>query len=402
MREKCHKEYNLLTQRLLEEGYSAEHHPDYVRVDVPARAEKTLDNYYGGFAYERWWIFEQTFKTPCGLQCKGLQCRSDMSYMGIDWTYENDMATIHCPYERKDCKLKHKYLQEHKLLRIDCEVHMTEDEYHYENSVEHILKLYDDEIRRKKISFGLQRKGRVCQEHMRFNRDTREWEMNYDPYDCGLRGCMGMCPILGHELDQKRGNVFYDVKTSFLRSDLDGTLFEGQIDTSIIKGKKLFDHPVSMDICKICARLSQDRIKDKVRGHYFTELFFSEYYGRHFSFEIQNVRAEQRESRDLMQDLEDIQNGIRIVHDSDVKKRQAEEKRERRRKSQEAAVRRLERKLLENGYEGLKEYSADRRHADKWLGKARIAELEEQRRKKEKEEMERPVQLKLSDYGMEL
>ena len=40
------------------------------------------------------------------------------------------------------------------------------------------------------------------------------------------------------------------------------------------------------------------------------------------------------------------------------------EERERRRQS---AVRRLEKKLLENGYESLEEYSTDRRHADKWL-----------------------------------
>ena len=204
-----YKEYNLLTKRLLEEGYSAEHHPDHVRVDVPMWQEKTLDNYDGGFTYERWWIFEQTFKTPCGLQCKGLQCHSNMSYMGIEWTFENDMATIRCPYEKKECKLKHEYLQENKVLRYECEVHMAEEEYFYEGSVEHILKLHDDEIRRQEISFGLQRKGRVCREHMRFNRDTLEWEMNYDPYYCGLSRCAGMCPVLGHELDKKRGNVFY-------------------------------------------------------------------------------------------------------------------------------------------------------------------------------------------------
>ncbi len=45
MREKEHEEYNTLTKRLLEEGYLAEHHPDYVRVDVPMWQEKTLDNY---------------------------------------------------------------------------------------------------------------------------------------------------------------------------------------------------------------------------------------------------------------------------------------------------------------------------------------------------------------------
>ena len=67
MREKEREEYNALTKRLLEEGYTVDNHPDYVRVDVPMWQEKTLDNYDGGFTYERWWIFEQTFRTPCGL-----------------------------------------------------------------------------------------------------------------------------------------------------------------------------------------------------------------------------------------------------------------------------------------------------------------------------------------------
>ena len=37
----------------------------------------------------------------------------------------------------------------------------------------------------------------------------------------------------------------------------------------------------------------------------------------------------------------------------------------------------------------------DRRHADKWLGPERIAELENLRRLKEKERKEQPVQLSL-------
>ena len=206
-----------------------------------------------------------------------------------------------------------------------------------------------------------------------------------------------MCPVLGHELDKKRGNVFYDVKISYLRTDLNGTLFEGQIDSQIIKGKKLFDHPVSMDIAQACARLCQDRIGDKVRSHYSKELFFSEYHGRYFSFEILNVRAERRESRDLTQDLEDIQNGLQIVHASDMEKRNSENKKERRRQRHESAVRRLEKKLMEQGYESLEEFSADRRHADKWLGPERIAELEKMRREKENEKKEQPVQLSLFD-----
>ncbi len=81
----------------------------------------------------------------------------------------------------------------------------------------------------------------------KINRDTLEWKMNYDPYDCGRNRCAGMCPVLGHELDMKRGNVFYDVNISYLRNDLNGTPFEGQVDTRIINGKKLFGHPEKRD-----------------------------------------------------------------------------------------------------------------------------------------------------------
>lgn len=396
-KENYSSKYNLLTMRLLEAGYTLDNYPDYVTVDVPFAQEKSLDNLNGGFTFQRWWIFEQTFRTPCGLLCKGLKCHSDMSYMGIDWTYENDMATVSCPYDKKECKMKHEYLQQHSVLRYQCEVHMTDEEYHYEGSLESVLNLHDDEIRRKKVGFSLQRQGRVCGQHMWFNRDTQEWEMHYDPYLCGESRCSGMCPVLGHELDRKKGNVFYDVKKKYLRQDLEGTLFEGQVDTSIVKGKKLFDHPVSMDICRVCVKLCQDRIRDKVSSQYSKELFFSEYHGKEFSVQVQNIRAERRETRDLIQDLKDIRSGIEISHASDMEKRKTEQKRERRQKNREAAVKRLEKKLLETGYEQLEEFSLDKRHADKWLGKERIAELEHQRQEMEKEKEQQTVQISLAD-----
>lgn len=393
--------YNLLTRRLLEAGYTLDNHPDYVTVQVPFAQKMSLDNDNGGFTFQRWWIFEQTFKTPCGLLCKGLQCHSGMWYMGIGWNYENDMATVHCPYEKSDCTRKHEYLQRHPVLRFQCEVHMTDEEYRYEGSLESIKKLHDDEVRRKELNFSLQKNGHVCREHMFFNRDTQEWEMHYDPYRCGQKRCSGMCPVLGHELDKKKGNVFYDVKTKYLRQDLEGTLFEGQVDVSVIKGQKLFDHPVSMDIGRMCVEMCQDRIREKVRNRYSRELFFSEYYGKEFSVEVENVRAERREARDLMQDLEDIRNGIQVSHASDMEKRNAAQKKEKRQKQHEAAVKRLEKKLMETGYGQMEKYSLDRRHADKWLGEERIAELEKQRRARKKEELEQPVQLSLFDAGIE-
>ncbi|MCM1215576.1 MAG: hypothetical protein NC331_08300 [Lachnospiraceae bacterium] len=317
--------------------------------------------------------------------------------MGIEWTFENDMATIQCPYQECGCKLKHGYLQEHGVLKYRCNVHMADEEYRYEGSVENIQKLHDDEIRRKKESFILQREGYACQEHMVFNRETQQWEMHYDPYHCGLKGCSGYCPVLGRDLDRKKGNVFYDVKTRYLRSDLEGTLFEGQVDTSVIKGRKLFGHPVSMDICRVCAELCKDKIHEKEKSRYFRELFFSEYHGKEFSFETGNIRAECRETRDLLQDLEDIRNGIQIAHASDVERKQSEDKRERKQKLHEAAVKKLENKLLETGYYNMEEFSADRRHADKWLGKERIGQLESLRQQREEEKKSQPVQLSLFD-----
>ena len=54
-----------------------------------------------------------------------------------------------------------------------------------------------------------------------------------------------ICPILGRPLDKAKGNVYYDIKKTYRRYDLDGTLFEGQIDTEIEKGIRFFEHPVS-------------------------------------------------------------------------------------------------------------------------------------------------------------
>lgn len=393
-----HKEYNLLTKRLLEKGYTIDYHPDYVKVDILSYEEKSLNNVHGGFTFEYWWIFEQTFKTPCGLQCKGLQCHSYMNYMGIDWTYENDMATIHCPYNRQECKLKHEWLQKLDVPRFQCDVHMVNEEYQYEGSVESILKLYDGRIRREKISAQLLKKGWICSDCGEYDKDTKEWKMLYDPYECGLKQCIQKsCPILGREMDKRKGNVFFDVKLSYLRQDLEGTLWDGQVDTKIIKGRKLFERPVSLDICKMCATLCKDRIKEKVGYHYFRELVLSEYNGRDFSFEIQNVRAEYRESRDLMQDLADIRSGILIEHDSDTKKRQMKAKQERRKKYQEAKIRKIEKVVLKEGYWNLAENGIERRRIDKCLSQERIAELEELRRIKEKEEKEQPVQLSLFD-----
>lgn len=50
---------------------------------------------------------------------------------------------------------------------------------------------------------------------------------------------------------------------------------------------------------------------------------------------------------------------------------------ERRRQAQEKRINRLEKKILEIGYENLEEYSIDEVYADKWLTEERLLELGE-------------------------
>lgn len=78
-------------------------------------------------------------------------------------------------------------------------------------------------------------------------------------------------------------------------------------------------------------------------------------------------------------------------------KRQQASKKEKRKLAKQKNIERLEKKIIEVGYENLVEYSADRAHADKWLTPEHLEELEQIRQRKIKEEQEKPVQLSLFD-----
>ena len=176
---------------------------------------------------------------------------------------------------------------------------------------------------------------------------------------------------------------------------LDGTLFEGERFTRITKGIRALAYPVSLDICKAYSRLCKDEINWRVYNQYHRELFFAEYHSRDFSVEVLNIRAEQRESRDLLQDLEEIRAGITICHASDQEKQEIQEKRERRTRARKIKLKRLEKKILDKGYENLPPHSIDRVHADKWLGEERLKELDRLREQRLREEQDKPVQLSL-------
>ena len=53
------EEYNLLTQKLLAEGYTVENHPDYVYIrNSYSETQDPLQNFDGGFRYYEWYIYD--------------------------------------------------------------------------------------------------------------------------------------------------------------------------------------------------------------------------------------------------------------------------------------------------------------------------------------------------------
>lgn len=407
------KEYNELTKRLLAAGYTAENYPkDKVHIATGCydRTGNPLNNIYGGFEYNRIYCDAFVYKTGCGMYVYGKEVLSSMGFMGEEWCHENDNPVIRCPYDKAECPDNDSRLHGATggglSVQCWCVCHRTDEPYDYENSFEKLNKERHDEKERKYLEYCEAHNGRVCRNHMNYDERTRTWKLKYDPKICARLKCYGwngrsideyspICPIMGRELTKEKGNVFYDLKTSYLRTDLNGTLFEGQIDTEIEKGIRVFDSPVSMDICRNYVKLCKDELISMVRMRYHSELFFAERAGRYFDIEILNIRAEKRESRDLMQDLQDIKDGIRITHASDVEKNKKQQKSEKRQQAKEKKIAAMEKRIISVGYGNMDTYQQNK--ACKLLGFDRIDELEAIREEKIKEEQEKPVQLSLFD-----
>ena len=83
-------ELNMLTRRLLAEGYKLE--------DTPPGTREYRDH-EGGWTYEYRTLQDMVFETPCGLLAKGEHFANGyMSYQGVDWRPENDNPVL--PYPR--------------------------------------------------------------------------------------------------------------------------------------------------------------------------------------------------------------------------------------------------------------------------------------------------------------
>lgn len=392
--------YNKLTQDLLAAGYTATNYPvKEVHIASGYLGKKDpLDNVYGGFEYNRIYCESFTYKTGCGMYVKGSHVISSMGFAGVEWCHENNNPVIRCPYDKGECPNNdprlHGTMGGGTCIQCWCVCHRTSETYDYKKSIENLNRERKAEKDRKYKEFYEAHNGRICDRHMYYDERTREWHLRYDPRKCASMcyATNGYCPILGKQLNKKRGNVYYDIRTSVI-PDMEGkqlSLFDKAEEISIVKGNRFFEKPCSIDICE--AFVKMNGVKD-IAYHYEINHSYEKFINKTWTFEIQNVRAEQKESRDLIQDLQDIKDGIHITHKSDSEKYEKDQKKERRQKAAEKKKNLLKKKILETGYYNLDEF--EQRRILKYMDMTEVIEIEEIRKKKIKEQMEEPVQLSL-------
>ena len=139
------------------------------------------------------------------------------------------------------------------------------------------------------------------------------------------------------------------------------------------KGCKLLDRTTSLTICEAIVKYGRRSIEERIRSRFHRELFFD----KTLKIEIISVRAAKVDTRDIIQDLQDIANGIQVIHAADSLKAAKEQKRARRAAAKVQRIRKVERMILTHGWEGLDDIW--KRRAEKLLDEERIEELAQYR-----------------------
>lgn len=351
--------YNLLTRELMAAGYDAFNHPNYVKVAGGCfNKADPLDNLYGGFEFIRAYADKFTYKTGCGLFVQGIHVLDDLSCYGETHSHENNNPVVSCPYLKKGCKENFNFLIGNEICggglcaQCWCECHRTDESFDYNKSIERANK--QNREKREMLFQELVKKynGRICKNHCYFNEHKQEWFFDYNPKHCAV-SCPKMytyCDVLGKQLSKKKGNVFFDVKKEYDVQVGDGQqigLFDKSHITEITKGFKVFKKPISLDICQAYAKVGLKDIQWNYEVNHSSEKFWN----NTVSFEVINIRAEVKETRDLFQDLEDIKNGITISHESDNLAEKKDLKRERSEKAKEAKRRKFIREIQNKGWD---------------------------------------------------
>ena len=273
-------EYNLLTQELLLQGYTAEHYPDYVRIGNGRLGKSPLENSCGGFIYTKDYLEKKAFMSGCGLYVSWEKCINDIDYLEETFCFENDNVVFRCPWHKKNCE------QNHPLLREDnfgfCACHMVSD-YQYEKSAEYLENQADQKKEELFQKFKEQHKNCICKMHMSYNYEKQEWSLQYDPMRC-MCGPGEYCMLRGRPLSKKTGNIYYDLKVSTIRKD--DTFFAGEPIVTITRGKKFLQSKVSVDICEEIVKRKQEDI--------FNKEWWNGYSGIYIGYEADFAKAKKK------------------------------------------------------------------------------------------------------------
>lgn len=326
---------NELTKKLLAEGYTKDNHPKNV---------KWYANMHE-FEYTSEFLSQSVWEAPCGIMRKGYFTGGYLCYAGIEWRVENNNYNFHCPYRKKECEYFHPLL---KNLPHDgkCAWHLSDKPYDYMNSAEKIEDERDVLIT-KNLNKRFGTNGMISCACCHINHDTCEPYFRYDPENCIRftdKGCFNeWCWCTQKERDLTLANIYYDVKTT--EEYKYGFIVEPIIQ--LTKGIKLFDSKKPLTDLEMYLKTYPDAPLRKERGKrkHSRPLFFAEHHGYKYDLEILNVRIEKRESRDLLQDLQDIKDGIQVIHESDRIKKAKADKKERRQKYQERKALKKEKKI---------------------------------------------------------
>jgi hypothetical protein len=341
-------ELNDLTKRLYIEGYTRENHPDTVYWS---------DYQNLGYKYETMLGF--TWETPCGLLIqgessigRGLACE-DASYGGVWYCPENDDPLLRCPFDRKDCQAVPA-----GFPFPECPCHRTDRAYDYQKSVEKIELEQAREFHRQYMEIT---GGSYCACVVDNNGYAGgKVEVKYDVEQCIRFGCKNSdCVIRKQPRDLSRVNVFYDVRRTWITRV--GFLEEKKVE--VTKGLKVFPKPVARTDAEIWLKVKEtefDPLRSKSvidhpsksledhRQEYFSKMHrcYGDYDYFEFHYDVENIRIARSEQRDLMQDLQDVADGIEVIHAVDRAKAKAAQKREGRQRRQEAKQRRRTQKIL--------------------------------------------------------
>ena len=243
--------------------------------------------------------------------------------------------------------------------------------YTYEGSVDETHDHVWREADKLWEVFKAQHKGRVCRQQSHYGRTTKTWRAYYDPMDCANFGCCSYCDVLAKELDTRKGNVFYDLRKSWTVKG-EG-LFPDQRKTMVEKGHKLLDRTASLTLCEAIVKYGRHRVEERVRSEFHHDLFFN----KSLEIEVIILRAARVDKRDILQDLQDVTNGIEVIHAADSLKAAKAQKQARREAAKARRIRKAEAMILAHGWDALED--TWKRRAEKLLDEDRIDELLRQR-----------------------